>query len=282
MVARRVALPESKLKRKKRIRRTRLAILLGVVFILLAGLIVGLSWIPYIRIHSIAVSGTETVSTSSVEQFAQQKIAGRKLFVFPEDNIFLYPKKEIKSGLLAANPQFKSADVHAENFETIGIDVAERHAAALWCGASAGESGECRLVDENGFAYAPDLSLVSPAFVRYTGEATTTRGYTSQTEPLQYLTPDGFRALSALVLALDQNQSGTEISSVDVDQNSDVHANFANGFTLLFALKDADKDVYQRFILALASQPFLNKTIADFDYLDLRFGDKLYYKEKSK
>ncbi len=277
-MARRVTLPESKLKRKKRIQRTRLAILLGVLFILLAGAVVGVSWIPQIRIHSVEVAGAETVATSTIEQFASDLLVGRTLLVLPKNSIFLYPKKQIIDGLTREHPEFKEVSVHASNFETIEVSVVERHAKALWCDASS----NCRLMDENGFVYAPDLLLDAPAFVRYSGEASSTPGYTSKVEPLQYVTPDGFVALAALVASLDDNQKDTTIDSVDVDANSDVHAHFANGFTLIFALKDAKKDVYQRFTLALASQPFLNHTIGDFEYLDLRFGDKLYYRLKSQ
>ena len=277
-MARRVPLPESKLKRRKRVMRTRLAIAGAVGLFVLAGAVVGLSWVPYIRIHAIEVTGAETLSTSIIEDFASAKLAGRNLFVFPRNSIFAYPKKEISSGLLAEYPQLSAVNVRAENFETIGIELTERHPAALWCESG----GSCRLMDETGFVYAPDLLLDAPAFVRYAGEATTTRSYTAKVEPLQYLTPQEFKSLAALVAALDANQTDATIDEADVDQNGDVHAHFSNGFTLIFALKDASGDVFERFTLALASQPFLNKSLSDFEYLDLRFGDKLYYREKAK
>ena len=55
---------------------------------------------------------------------------------------------------------------------------------------------------------------------------------------------------------------------------------FASGFVLKFALSDAGGDVFERFSLALAAEPFLGRSLSDFLYLDLRFGDKLYYKLK--
>lgn len=277
-MARRVTLPESKLKRRKRVRRMRLAAVLCTALLLILGALAGLSWLPQLRVQSLEIRGAETIATSSVEAFAKAKLEGRVLLVLPRDNIFWYPKKEISAGLLAEYPSLLKADVHAENFETVGITLAERHAKALWCD----QDGNCRLMDAGGFVYAPDLSLDTPLLVRYTGEATTTRGYTSQTEPLQYLTPAEFASLSTLVAQLDDNQKDSTIDQVDVDANDDAHAHFSNGFTLIFALKDAGNDVFERFTLALASQPFLDKTIADFEYLDLRFGDKLYYKEKAK
>jgi len=262
--------------------RVRLAIVAGIGLVLLAGLVVGLSWLPIIRVQSVDVSGAQSLSTSTIESFADAALKGRDLLVFPRDNIFFYPKKQIQSGLLSNFPELSSASVRAENFQTIEVAVAEREPAALWCGQTADAASDCRLMDASGFAYASDALLNEPSLVRYEGEATTTKGYVSSLIPLQFLTPAEFKPLSALVSALDQNQQAASIDEVEVDGSGDVHAHFSNGFTLLFALSDAGGDVFQRFMLALASEPFLNKTVGDFDYLDLRFGDKLYYKLKGK
>jgi len=63
-------------------------------------------------------------------------------------------------------------------------------------------------------------------------------------------------------------------------QNKDVSVRFANSFTLRFALSDAGGDIFERFSLALTSEPMKAHKLSDFQYLDLRFGDKLYYKLK--
>jgi len=49
-----------------------------------------------------------------------------------------------------------------------------------------------------------------------------------------------------------------------------------------FAVADAAGDTFERFSLALGAGPFLEHPLSDFAYLDLRFGDKLYYKLKKQ
>lgn len=274
-MARRVQLPESRLRKKKRTRRVRLAAALSVAGILLVGGLAGLSWLPQVRIHTIAVSGAQTLATSSIEAVATKLLGGRLFVVLPRDNIFWYPKKEISQDLLSQYPALKEAQVYAKDLQSVEIDVAERAPVALWCD----DAGSCSLMDASGFVYSPDLSLDTPLFVRYSGAATTSKGYAADPAPLQYLTPADFSSLAHLVELLDGSQQDAAVDTVGVDQNGDVQAHFADGFTLIFALKDAGADVFSRFTLALAAKPFLNKTIADFQYLDLRFGDKLYYKE---
>ena len=72
------------------------------------------------------------------------------------------------------------------------------------------------------------------------------------------------------------------IQSIAVDPSSDVYINFATGtstFEIIFALADT-ANAYQRFALAQESSVFQQYPLSDFAYLDLRFGDKLYYKLK--
>ncbi len=276
----RVQLPNSRLKRRKRIRRTRLAIVLGVAALLLIGIIVGLSWIPYIRIQAVEVAGAQTLASSTVEQFVSEKIEGRTLLVLPKNNILLYPKGNITSRLLSEYPVLKKIEVRPKSFSAIRVALTERTPKALWCGLYRDETGGCRLMDETGFVYTGDLGLELPSYIRYTGTASTTLGYTGAVEPQQYLHAETFAALTALVDALANNQKQTSVVGVHVDEHNDVRVTFANSFVLMFALQDINRDVYERFVLALASEPFLNKTTADFEYLDLRFGDKLYYKER--
>ncbi|MDE1925436.1 MAG: hypothetical protein KGH79_04670, partial [Patescibacteria group bacterium] len=100
--------------------------------------------------------------------------------------------------------------------------------------------------------------------------------------PKHFLTAEEFQSLSALVDALVQEQNGNGIQSVAVGAAGDVTIMFADGFDLLFNVSQDGGDVYQRFMLALQSDPFKQRQLSGFEYLDLRFGDKLYYKLKNQ
>ena len=168
------------------------------------------------------------------------------------------------SGLLAAYPQLKTADVHANDFHTVSIAVFERVPKALWC------SDTCYLMDEDGVVYTP-VARGALRYITYLGAASTT-------PPVHYLTQDQFHSLSALVDALAQKEASTSIQTVSVDAAGDVEAVFTGSFVLKFRLADAGGDIFERFTLALQSDPFKAHPLSAFLYLDLRFGDKLYYK----
>jgi len=266
----RVELPESRLSARKRRRFVRIAAGLIVFLLFISSGLVGLTYWSELQIKDVAVSGAQTLSSGTVETFARDRLAGEYWYVFSKSNIFLYPKQQIAADLIQAYPVLASADVHAVDFHTIAVNLVEREPRALWCM----QDERCLFMDENGVAYGEAPTFSEPVYLSYYGTTT------GEALPKQYLTPEQFQSLSALVDALAQKISDSAIVAVDVDTNKDVSVRFANSFTLRFALSDAGGDIFERFSLALTSEPMKAHKLSDFEYLDLRFGDKLYYKLK--
>ncbi len=281
-MAKRIALPQSKLKKRRRRHRVRLILIFSAAALTLVGALIGCTWIPYVRINMVEVLGTETQKTADIQILAQETLRGAYLFIVPKNNIFFYPKKEVLSVLYARYPAIKQIDVKAKNFTTVAVAVVERHPSALWCGEAPLAEAPCGLMDENGFVYGPAASFSGDAYVRYFGPATTTEGYSVADAPKKFLTPQQFRTLGSLVAAFAAHQKGVGVQHVAIDANDDVSLAFANGFSVLFAMSDIGGDVFERFTLGLQSEPFQKHPIDDFEYLDLRFGDKLYYHLKTK
>lgn len=266
----RIDLPQSRLKARKRRRRVRLGIVLAVFVLLVFGVLVGLSYAPFLRVTAVAVSGAQTADPAAIQKIAAEHMAGAYGYVFAKNNIFLYPKAAIAAALMAQYPQFKSVEVSAKDFHTVAVAVDERQPAARWCGTT------CFVMDEDGVVYAADQgAATSSPWVSYSGGA-------EGKLPWQYLPAEQFKALFALVGALSQTEPGNPVVQVAVDSNNDVRAYFKNNFVLMFSLNDESGDIFERFTLALKSAPFAGKTLGDFEYLDLRFGDKLYYKLKGQ
>ena len=273
-------MPQSRVRAKRRRQRIIIASIVFVLLSLLLGGLVWLSYAPFLRITVINVSGEQTLDTATITTFVQNEIAGYRWYLFANNDIFLYPKTQIETDLPAQMPVIASAEVRAVNFHTIAVDIVERQPKALWCAGNLDASStNCLLLDQSGAAYAPaDLSIVGQngGYQHYYGTLSNTT-----TTPQQYLPPTVFTSLSALVDTIAESQPQDSVTSVYVDENNDVHVDFASGFKLLFTLSD-DGGVYSRFQLALQSDAFAGHTIADFQYLDLRFGDRLYYKLKGQ
>jgi hypothetical protein len=241
----------------------------GVLCLALLILLVGLTYAPGVRITTITVLGTKTVAAQVLQAEAQKELSGSYAGVFPKNSIFFYPKRTLESNLLSLYPTLKQISIQATSFSSISLIAVDREPRAVWCPQ---HGGQCLYLDEDGVAYA-EAPQDGGGFVVYQGGVVGSL-------PWQFLTPDQFHALASLIDALGATQPQDPIVRVIVDQNLDVHAAFAQNFVLIFSLADQGGDTFERFKLALTAEPFRNHALSDFEYLDLRFGDKLYYKLK--
>ena len=272
----RVVWGEWRFKARRRKRRVlwASAVCAALLFVVLCSIF--LARASFLRITNVMVSGTSVTPPSVIQALTQQNITGNYLFFYPKNNILLYPKNAIRQELSTQFPTFKSVDIYVGppdgGFHKLAIVVVERQPTALWCADAS--SSTCFLLDADGLAYAAAPSYSGDAYKKYSGIAT------SGTLPWQYLTPQEFHSLSALVDAIAKKESADTVATISVDANNDVHVVFVSGFELMFALHDDTGKLFERFGLALAAAPFMAHPLADFEYLDLRFGDKLYYKLK--
>jgi len=271
----RVKLPESKLRARRRRRRWAAAALWVVLILLFVGGVVGLTHLPHLRVVAVEAEGVEGTEAALVRQEVFEHLAGRYFYLVPRDNIILYPHADIVAGLLKQFPTFATVEVKAKTLRSLNIVVTKRSPEALWCGAARATPTPCFILDEQGVAYEAAADFGGAVYTIYYGELA------KSALPRQFITEETSRALMALTEAFEEQQD-MRVVSVEVDSVNDVYLHFVNGFELIFALGNSGGDIYERFVLALTAEPFVEHSITDFEYLDLRFGDRLYYKLKGE
>ncbi|HWB33999.1 MAG TPA: hypothetical protein VG753_01610 [Candidatus Paceibacterota bacterium] len=269
----RVELPASKIRARRRKRRVRIMIALVALVVVVAGILLGLLWAPFARIHTVDIEGASSVNVDTVHAAAEALLEGQEWYVVPRDSVFFYPKEVLRSGLLQQFPVFKTIGFSSPSLTALSISVTERAPAALWCGESMATSSPCSLMDDSGAVYAPAADFSGQVYVQYYGALTAS-------SPKQFMTPDTFQSLTALTAALAA-AAKENVVAVEVTPDTGI-VHFDSGFVLRYALGGGGADVVERFSLALTAAPFTAHTLSDFDYLDLRFGDRLYYKLKAK
>ncbi len=270
----RVDLPQSKLRARRRRQKLFAGLRILAVIVLAAGLVVGVLWLPHMRVTKVVVEGAEGSTAKAIEAAAAKHLVGTYSFLFPKNNILIYPKSAITEALQTQFPRLAEIDVHANTIRTIGITVRQRVPKSVWCGLTPQSRVPCLLMDEDGVAYEAAASFDGTVYTEYFG---TTTG----AAPKQYLTPEQFHSLTALVQAF-KDKEGESIARVAVDEQKDVRATFDSSFTLMFTATEDGGEVYERFLLAKTAEPFASRPLSDFEYLDLRFGDRLYYKLKAQ
>lgn len=272
----RAALPHSRLKARRRRRRVWRAVGVLVAVIGLCALAVGALYLPHLRIVSIAVVGEESVPVAAVAAAAKSTLRGTYFHALPKDNTLMYPKDELVRDLQEKFPALSTVRLARDGLRGLTITVDEYAPFALWCGTSPARGEPCLFLDPSGTAYASAVSTQGSGFVKYYG------AIAGSTTPKRFLSREDFRSLTALLAELDTRIADDTVMRVEVDEYDDVRAEFASGFILMFARRDSPAQLLERFNLARQAEPLAERPLSDVEYLDLRFGDKLYYKLKSE
>ncbi len=121
--------------RKKRLYRRK--VYAFFCFIILCVFITGISFLskqPSLRVQSISVEGTKTLTKDALTQAVHDNIDGSYLSIFPKNFIFFIHKNQIEKYLVARYPRIKNITIERNKTE-LRVLLEERTAAYLWCGS---------------------------------------------------------------------------------------------------------------------------------------------------
>src|SRR3989344_5800067 len=273
-------LPREQKRLPLRARRRRVRA--GVVFLVLlfiAAVAYAVHWVSYLpalNVSQVTIVGAEKLPPQLVQTFVESKLNDGSYRFFSRSNIFLYPKTAIEDEVVTFFPRIKSAGVSRLSLfsRTVVVTVEERQPHARWCISTGG----CFQMDATGFVFASADASTTPSSIfaepyLFSGAITG--------EPVgQVFIPGHSPGLLALLSVLQQ-QNGLTPLRVSVVGGQDFSVNFQEGF-LLKASFGADAGTLARNLkLVLGSDALAGKE-AQIEYVDLRFGNKAYFKLKGE
>ncbi len=253
-------------EKKKKLRKGIFSALLSVVA--LAGAVYGFSR-PMFRITEIDVSGSSRVPEASVIEAVKQGIAGTYLGFIPKAHTLLYPKAALKEELAKAFPVFSKVSISLGSLAALRIAVREREPQALWCAGV----HSCFLVDETGFVFAPSEMGAEKLYYRLEKEATST--------PLGTEVISADRLAAGIAFLEELEKLGFNPERMLFQREMDVEVFLSWNTRLLLKEGDYTRALSNLQIL-LAEGDVLPGTVAspEVDYIDLRYGNKIYFKPR--
>ncbi|MFA6585690.1 MAG: hypothetical protein WCS86_00830 [Candidatus Paceibacterota bacterium] len=267
-------LHELKKKRQQVLLKKILSLIL--IFILI---LVGLSFLSKwqkININNIQISGNKVVETKAIEDLVKQKISGNYLWIFPKSNFLLYPVGEVKRELANNFKRLKNISLSVQNFQTLNISLDERTALYTYCGIAPAEldssNQKCYFMDQDGYIFDEAPYFSGEVYLKFYGKADS------------YFFEPNFSKLISLKETLQK--MGIKPAVFFVDDTGDIKIFLSSTTTQLgpfIALKaDADfTQIAENLQSVLTTEPlqtdFKNK-YSSLLYIDLRFGNKVYYK----
>jgi cell division septal protein FtsQ len=232
---------------------------------------------PQFSIQSISVVGAQKVPAGLVSAYAQSVLHDGSHHFFSRQNIFAYPRAVIGKDIATSFPRIKSANVSRASLlaTAVTVTIAEREPYALWC---ADETGACYVLDDSGFVFATAEGATPSTPYIFKGGLTYAMSSTSPSElnPIGHVFASSH--LPGLVVLLQLlGQAGLAPTGARVESEQDFTVVFQEGFVLKAAFGEDVGALARDTALVLASAPLKGKG-PQIEYIDLRFGNRVYYK----
>ena len=274
------------LKRKKhKSARKKMTIFLIILFLIFLGLSFA-SRIPAFNINNVSVSGNRIVESKDIENIIKSEISGHYLWLFPKTNFLIYPKHQILNELNNKFKRLKSISIGVDNFKSLNVSVSEYEGKYLWCGTlipalrSNSEDNKCYFLDSDGYIFDEAPYFSGNVYFKFYGdlnEENPTGSYFMKdkfTKIVEFKNTIEKMNLKPTAFWLDNNREEGSFS---------ISSEPAMGPSIIFKIDSDYENMAENLQAAISTEPLhtdLLTKLPSLLYLDLRFGNKVYYKFK--
>jgi cell division septal protein FtsQ len=255
-------------KKKKKVQKIRVYIFLSF-FVLFIGVLVYLSTLPKFQITTVEVNDLQFVSKDEVNNVIQKELNKKILWLIPRSNIFLFSSKKIEREIMQ-NPAFISVKINKDFFNTISIIITEQEKHALYC---TNESNTlCYFVNPEGMLYSQTQSISDSEILIYVlDKELQNKDFIINTETYKHIS-NFIKSVKQLDIQIQKMFIFSD-GVIEFETNTQtrirtsIFDNFENNFISF---------------VALFEQNILQKDkMFEIQYIDLRFGNKVFYKNKT-
>lgn len=264
-------------KQKRKALYVRLGVL-SALFLILLGVSVWVSRLQSIRIDTVVINGATVLPVETLEQYTRDMLVGNYAWLFPKANVFLYPREKIQKGLEEKFPRIHTIKTQTLDNHILAVTIVEREPFALWCDTPPTDSqiSQCYFLDTDGFVFDHAPQFSGNAYFKYYGllpfEAPIGSYYLSSTTRFHELSNFIAEAKKLDITPLYISAKDTENFELSV---------FGGG-KILLDTRESFVKIAER-LSALLKTPNLvprNGNELLVEYIDLRFGNKMFFKAR--
>lgn len=262
---------ESEIRRKSRLLRFTAAGA-AVLILVLVGAVFAMRT-PSWRIQKITLSGAKSLDEPEVRANIRIALAGTRAYILPRASFFLADTGAIASDLQRDFPRIRDAVVTKEFPDKLNVAITERVFWGVFCNGLQGSSTPvCAYIDSGGVAYEyapePQGKLIITIRTDADGDSALSASAVDS-------------VLMAEIRSLAENiPAQTGIALADFELRSripgEIRAIAADGFTMIF--KREDDYAATLHVLKRVLDGEIKEKRNRLDYIDLRFGNKVFYK----
>jgi hypothetical protein len=138
-----------------------------VIFLIVSAFaaLFGISRIQAITIRSIQFQGNSVITTAELQSFMDLYLNQKYLGIFPEKNIFLFPKALLMAKIKENWKRIDTINISNSSFHSLLVTITEKKPQYLWCGTGqqdfqSDSDQSCYFTDADGYVFdtAPQFS----------------------------------------------------------------------------------------------------------------------------
>jgi len=246
----------------------------GILVLLTAGLIITAIWhasrLPAFTISEVVVSGGETINHEQVRIIVLEELKNEYLRLVPKQFSWFYPRENILESLSKIE-RIHDIKVELVDQTKINVSFSEYVPFALWCMSA--ESKDCLFINSSGYAFTKAPNLSGGSFLRLSviGEEASLHSEITDSE--------SFTKLIELKNLLEVRD--WFMASIEIDRAGDAFLILNPASELKVSLDIAPVETIDNLFTVLSSEQFLELRPGNFEYIDLRFGNKVFVKEEA-
>lgn len=230
------------------------------------------------------VEGASHVAAEDIAKYALGAIRSDAWHFLSPSNIFLYEPARVAANVVAHFPRIKEARISRPSLlaTDVHIKIEERQPFALWCErgrpdtALASSTPEnCYVLDDSGFIFALggiETGEVPASTYVFEGGVV---GSVDENPIAHSFAPSHMPGILAFLALL--KESGFAPQGATVEGDNDFSVGLESGFYIKASYGASAEDLVKNLLLILESEQ-LKGTQAELEYIDLRFGNRVYYK----
>jgi hypothetical protein len=247
-------------------------IIVGVMIAAFLGMLITSVWyltrLDAFTISKVTVIGGETIPHEQIEAIVHSKLDGAYLKIVPHTFAFTYPEKDITNSIKEIE-RIKDLTVVRSGTNEIVVTFDEYIPHTLWCKNDDNEG--CFFLDDAGYSFASAPTLSGGSFLRLVTIGKDPAVHT------QAFDTDQYKAAQDLVNAL--GVAKWPISKAEIDAAGDGFLTVVGGGEFKITLKQSAKETVNNLLTVLGSEKFTHIKPGNFEYVDLRFGSKVFVNE---
>lgn len=253
-----------------RFRRRKLAKRILKLFLfplLFFGFIIGLNYIPYLRLKNIEFSGVDILEKEKILAVLKNEISGYSYWFFPKDSVFLTDEKKLAHKIADYFPEMEKVSVEKKYFSSnILITLSKRLPFGIYC-----RKEECFFTDKNGIIFERAPQMEGSAVLKFIDE----RKENVQIKLGEKPPLENFDNIFNFSVKISENQN-FRLTRIVIKSKDEIEIFTTENWRLIIDNALNPEKTSQNLNIAL--QNIKKKEV--LDYIDLRFGSKIYYKFK--